>query len=362
VTEVKIIQVFSLAPKFVMPFALLVCFGAASAPLLAADAPNSSGLHSPWDLAPPSVTNQPFECGPPTPIGPDITVGSLKDNLSDEVKDAAYGESTTGLRDLAKRVTAAADNFLSTGSRSAAECVVNLLNLAASNRAMTGYLANKDFLAYQDMALRAYCLAFLKVRSSGAASSEQTQVITGWMESLVREERSYYEHAHCGQNGCALDSHHGIEAALAAMEVGVAANDAGLVHWAEGRYRSAIKEIDGRGMLHYDLQNEYALKAHIESAQALVRMAQFGEINSIALYSFHTDNLQRLVHTVALGVVDPNLFRRASNHDQKIPSTVQPWEVSWAWDYSNRFPDPVVIGLLHQSGTSIADMWGEVPW
>jgi poly(beta-D-mannuronate) lyase len=322
-----------------------------------------TGLRSPWDLSPVQVTEEPYECGSPAKIGPDIAVGGLnnKDRISPEVRAAAYGESSTALNDLARQVTSAAKHFLSTGSRAAAQCVVDLLDTAAANGAMTGYVANSESLSDQNRALRAFSIAFLQVRGSAAATPEQTQRITSWMQQLVREERSIYEHDHCGPNDCAFLSHRGVETAAAAAAVGIAANDESLARWAYGRYRATVKQIDDRGMLHYDLHGEYALKENLESASALVRIAEFGEANGISLYDYDRDRLRVLVHTVALGLVDPDLFRRAAHEEQRTPAKIESWEVSWASQYMNRYPDPVLIGLLHQACPNGASMWDREP-
>jgi poly(beta-D-mannuronate) lyase len=342
----------------VAPCILLTCFCAPSAAAI-----DATGLHSPWDLAPPTVTDEPYRCGPTPLIGPDLIVGPLgnEQRVSPEVKAAAYSESSTALNDLARRVETAAERFLDTGSRPAAKCVVDLLGAAATNGAMTGYVADSNLLYDQNRALRAFSIAYLEVRSSGVVTPEQAQTVVRWMEGIVRIERSAYEHEHCGPNECSLESHRGIQTASAAMAIGIAANDDSLVRWAEGRYRVAIRQIDGRGMLHYDLHGEYALKDHLESAAALIRIAELGEANGIALYPYRSGRLQLLVHTIALGLVDPKLFGSAVGREQQTPSTIEPWEVSWSVQFVQRFPDPVVVGLLHQACPDGATMWGREP-
>lgn len=49
-------------------------------------------LQSPWDATPVTLSAQPYECGPPLDIAPDITVtnnlGGKAAHVSDPVKDA----------------------------------------------------------------------------------------------------------------------------------------------------------------------------------------------------------------------------------------------------------------------------------
>jgi poly(beta-D-mannuronate) lyase len=346
-------------------FVLTGCQHVAPAPAPAV-APPLAGLHSPWDTTPVTLTDSPYDCGNFPQIGPDITVsgtlGNSRTHVSEDVKAAVYGESTAGLEDYAARVIHAADFYRSTGSRAAAQCVITMLSTASANQAMTGYKASTDAWMEQNLALRAFSIAWLKVRGSNLASPIAITSLTNWMEDIVRSERSHWEHDTCNERTCYIKGHRGMQTAMAAAAIAIAANDPGLFHWSTSQYHSAVGEINGRGMLHYDTRGHDAFKFNLESAASLVQIAEFAEINGEPLYGYDDGAIHLLVHTVALGIVSPEAYHSATKASQAIPSGVQPWEITWASVYNRRFPDPVVTSLLQQVGPGGVDMWGGEPW
>jgi poly(beta-D-mannuronate) lyase len=354
-------------PLVLLP--LLVLFAgcahvAPAPPPAAAIAPGM--LHSPWDATPVTLSQIPYDCGPAPFLSPDMTItGSLNSKehpLSQDVKNSVYSQSATAFQDLTGRVLHAADIYRDTGSQAAAQCAINLLAFASRAQAMTGYIVDRAGWAKQNIFLRSMAIGYLKVRGANVASPQQTPLILNWMETIVRSERSYFEQKHCGPNNCDYRGHLGLSTAMAAGAIGIAANDPGLFRWSTSRYRSAIGDIDGRGTLHYDNIRVYALKFNDESAAALVQIAEFGEINGEPLYGYDDGRIHLLVHTVALGIVSPGLYKAVTNSTQKIPGNIVPWEISWASVYNRRFPDPVVTSLLQQVGPGGSDVWGGEPW
>lgn len=322
-------------------------------------------LISPWDTEHVALTQQPYECGAPITIAPDLTVTRSQNKLPENVKAAIYSESDVSLHDLAHRSVTAADNFRRTGSVAAGQCVISLLQTAAGNHSMEGYMATPDAWQEQNQALRAVSIAYLKVRGgmreANLLSPEDDAQIAAWMNNLGHRERENAVNGHCGPTTCTLKNHYGISVAMAAAAVGIVSNDHGLFHWALDRYRYAVSTIDERGMLHYDLRGRYALKFTILSAAALVQIAEFGEANGIPLYAYNGGRIHLLIHTVALGLVDPGPFSEAAGAEQRQHATLETWEVSWASLYDRRFPDPVLTSLLQQVGPG-ADMWGGEAW
>ncbi len=328
--------------------------GAAYAPAVAP----AGDLHSPWEATPVALSDQPYNCGPIKAISPDITVTTSQNSLSPQVRQAIYAESDVALHELSGRSVAAADNFRHTGSRAAAGCVFALLATAAHGHAMAGYMATDDAWQEQNTALRAVSIAYLKVRDSGIGRAYDEGVIDAWLDDVARKERDRMLSGPCGQKFCDLRGHRGLSVAAAAASVGVAANDRELYAWALKQYKDAVRNIDGRGMLHYDTHGLYALKFNIVSAGALVQIAELGETNGEAMYAYNDGQIHLLIHSVSRGLIDPNPFSNAAGAEQKIAKKIEPWEVSWAAVYDRRFPDPVLTTLLAQVGSRGADMWG----
>jgi poly(beta-D-mannuronate) lyase len=334
---------------------LVLCFAPAAA--------GSAALVSPWDKMPVQLTEAPYACAPSPPIAPDLLVtrGLGKSGLSPAVKQAVYPESDEALHDLTERTVDAADAYRHSGSRAAARCVVSLLATAAADHAMAGYMASGDATKEQNLALRTVAIAYLKVRSSGVVSADEQALIGAWFKEIARRERARIESDPCGQNICGAHGHHGISVVMAAAAVAVADNDRRLFSWAVGQYRFAVRQIDERGMLHFDTHGQYALKFSLVSAACLVQIAEFGAVNGIDLYGFDHGRIHLLVHTVSRGLIDSGPYSAATGAKQRVPAKIEPWEVTWAASYNRRFPDPVLTGLLEQVGEAGAEMWGGDP-
>jgi poly(beta-D-mannuronate) lyase len=315
-------------------------------------------LASPWDAVAVAPSPQPYDCGPPIAINPDITVTSSQNKLSEEVRQAIYSESDVALHDLSHRTLAAADTYRRTGSQSAAMCVIALLSDAASRHAMAGYMADDDAWQEQNMALRAVSIAYLKVRSASVATPAETGLITAWLTDIARQERARMETGRCTPNNCELWTHRGLGVAMSAAAVGIAAGDHDLFLWAVAQYRAAVDAVDDRGMLHYDTRGVYALKFNIDSAAELVQIAELGEANGLRLYDESNGRIHLLVHTVTRGLVDTGPYAAAAGEEQRLPKKMEPWEISWASNYNQHFPDPLITSLLKQVSPDGADIWG----
>lgn len=346
-------------------FALFGCQHPAPAPP-PVTAPALTGLRSPWDSTPVSITDVPYDCGPIPHLSPELTVtdpiDSSKHHVSEDVKSAVYAESSTGVQDFYSRTVHAADAFRSTGSSAAAQCTITMLTTAAADHALTGYMSSKYAWYEQNHALRAFAIAYLKVRGANIASPQDALSITRYLDSLVRQERDHWERSKCNSDICYIKGHRGLQTAMAAAAIGIAANDNSLFHWATSQYRSAAGEINGRGMLHYDSRGHDAFICNLESAASMVQIAEFAEINGEPLYGYDNGIIHLLVHTVALGIVSPAPYAAAAHASQDVPKSVEPWEIAWASVYNRRFPDPVVTSLLQQIGPGGVDMWGGEPW
>lgn len=334
-------------------------------PPTAALAPDN--LRSPWDNTPVRANAQlSYDCGAPVPIGPDITVTTSLDsgrkNLSEDVKAAVYSESSRALQDLSKRVVSAADMYRNTGNLAAAACVSELLTDAAAHMALTGTMVSTDAWNQHNYGLRATTIAYLKVRPSGVIDPQHAMVIATWLDGLARMERAYVEGLGCVDRKCPVHSRTGNQVATAAAAAAVADNDPGLFHWAVGEYKSAVGSINDQGMLRYDSKGRWAVKWNLQSAAALVQIAELAETNNEPLYGYDNGRIHLLVHTVALGLIDPAPFKNATHAEQRLYNPIPAWQVVWASVYVRRFPDPVLKGLLHQVGPVSVDMWGGEPW
>jgi poly(beta-D-mannuronate) lyase len=343
-------MVFTLIPVFVL-------LALSPAPLVAG---SPSPLISPWDASPVPLTQDPYECGPTQSIAPDLTItkGLGKSNLSPAVRQAVYAESDEALHDLTSHAVHAADTFRRTGSQAAARCVIAMLAHAAADHAMAGYMATDDAAQEQNMALRSVTIAYLKVRNSGIATTEEQALISAWLEDIAHQERKRIESGPCGQKICGAHGHSGMGVVMAGAAVAIAANDRRLFSWSVGQYHAAIHLIDERGMFHYDTHGQYALSFSLVSAGCLVQIAEFGETNGLPMYAYDHGRVHLFVETVSRGLIDAGPFSRATGTQQRISATIEPQQIVWAAAYNRRFPDPVIGGLLQQVGSASVDLWG----
>ena len=277
------------------------------------------------------------------------------------MKGADHPEFDAALQDLTQRTVDAADAYRSTGSRAAARCVISLLAHAAADHALAAYMATSDETQEQNMALRAVAIAYLKVRNSGVVAQREGALIGAWLEDIAGQERARMVSAPCGQNTCVSRDHHGISIVMANAAVAIARDDRRLFKWSLGQYKDAVRQIDGRGMLRYDTQGQNALRFNLVSAACLVQIAEFGAANQIDLYDEGHGLLHLLVNTVSRGLVDAGPYTAATGVQQRMPATIEPWEITWAAAYNRRFPDPVLTGLLQQAGARGSEMWGGDP-
>ena len=86
-----------------------------------------------------------YKCPGPIHLSPDLTTNSFysdsEGSIIDPVKRKAYQENSGPVKQLGEEAVDAADAFLTTWSRQAAECVLTLEKTAAQDRALTGKMS-----------------------------------------------------------------------------------------------------------------------------------------------------------------------------------------------------------------------------
>src|ERR1700760_949323 len=94
-------------------------------------------LKSPWDGEHVAITGSAYSCPAIAHLAPDLVTDGfyrLDDpthSIIDPVRQEAYRKSSGAVKDVGMAVVAAADDYRSTGSRSAAQCAMNqILTLA----------------------------------------------------------------------------------------------------------------------------------------------------------------------------------------------------------------------------------------
>ena len=325
-------------------------------------------LKSPWDLNKVTQTDAPYTCPAPVHLSKDLTTDGFysdsKSSVIDPVKWKAYAESSGPYKTLGEQAVAAADAYRSTGSRSAAQCVLKLLDSAATDGVFTGQMSSRQAYYVQGWVIGALAIAFLKVRGSGYVTAEETATLGKWMETVARQTMDFYDSA-MARPGGSLQNNHLYWAGVEIGAVGIASNDRTMFDWAIAAYRNGIQQITPEGTLPLEMRRgQRALHYHLYAIAPLVYLAEFGEVNGIPLWAEKDNALKRLVERSVAGLQGSGYFDKEAGVKQDTPNGQPSAEaISWAKIYVKHFPDPALSSLLSQaSGLSYMYLGGLPPY
>jgi poly(beta-D-mannuronate) lyase len=352
-------------PRRILRVALLVSIFSTSVsmPARAADV----ALRSPWDAVPVTANESAFSCPDETPPLPrDFATNSYlidpQHSIPDDILKQEHDTSVSEIESFSRFVVRAADAYRTTGSRAAAECVVNLLQGAAEQGALAGNMDGHQAVYTQGSNLGAWAIAFLKVRGSGVATPEQNRQIAAWLKKLARGNEAYYNMRRLRRGPNDGYSHHLYWAGFAVAAAAVANNDQGMFRWAMNAYKQGVSDIREDGTLPIEMdRGQLALHSHIYALAGLVMLAEFGEVNGMDLYAEKNSAIGRLIAVCVSGIEDPSFFQRETGVAQVVESEVQPWEISWARPYTRRFPNPKLDSLLGKAVRLNYTMLGGLP-
>lgn len=306
-------------------------------------------LRSPWDGTTVRLTEAAYACPEAIRLTPDLTTSGFysdkKSSIIDPVKWKAYSESAGPVKKLGQEAVDAADAYLATGSRQAAECVLKLEKTAALDRALTGKMSSNQAYYVQGWVMGALGIALLKVRESGVVDKADSVLLTAWMKSVTRQTMDYYdrllEKSHEGNN-------HLYWAGVQVGAVAIAADDRAMFDWALMAYRNGVRQISPEGVLPAEMgRGQRALHYHLYAAAPLVYLAEFGQVNGIPLYTEDHNALKKLVDLSVKGLEGSGYFDKATGIKQDLPDGPPSAEaIGWAKVYVHRFPDPAISKLL----------------
>lgn len=306
-------------------------------------------LRSPWDGVRVRLTDAAYACPEAIRLTPELTTSGFysdsKSSIIDPVKWKAYSESAGPVKKLGQEAVDAADAYLATGSRQAAECVLKLEKTAALDKALTGKMSSNQAYYVQGWVMGALGIALLKVRDSGMMSTADRELLTVWMKTVSKQTMDYYdaliEKTHKGNN-------HLYWAGVQVGAVAIAANDRTMFDWALMAYRNGLQQISPEGVLPEEMaRGQRALHYHLYAASPLVYLAEFGQDNGIGLYAENHGALKRLVDLSVKGLEGSGYFDKATGIKQDLPDGPPSAEaIGWAKVYVHRFPDPAISKLL----------------
>ena len=319
---------------------------AAAVPLFAA-APKQS-LRSPWDGKPITATDAAYACPAVVHIAPDLVTDGfyrLDDpthSIIDPVRQEAYRKSSEPVKNVGMAIVQAADDYRTTGSRKAAQCAMVQILTLAQDHALTGKMSSNQAYYVQGWVVGAIAIAYLKIRDTGLATPEQTELIAKWMQSVGDQTMAYYDgHRKPGQGDG--QNNHLYWAGVELVAIGVAADNRKDFDWAVSTYDNGVNQIQPDGTLPLEMARAgRALHYHLYALAPLVLIAEFGQANHIDLYAHANGALHRLVNVSVTGLQNPSLFEKATGVPQEIPKVITGDQIGWAPPYVQRFPNPAL--------------------
>jgi len=322
-------------------------------------------LQSPWAPHPIQATDAAYPCPPAPHLASDLSTNSYYTDEHHSIVDPslkkAYEEATASFTQAARAVVKAADNYRTTGSRAAAQCVITLLDTAAKDRALAGKMLSHQAFYVQGWSLSAWAIAYLKVRGSGAASAEETKEITAWHRKMAEDNRDYYESKRHNPQSDAHNNHL-YWAGLAISATGVANHDHKLFKWGMDAYKEGVGDITAEGTLPAEMNRAArVLHYHLYALGPLIMLAEFGEANGLDLYAEKKYAIKRLVERCVSGLQDPSYFVQHTGVAQDMPAAINAEEIGWAKPYVRRFPDPVISSLMAKAPWLDYTTWGGLP-
>jgi poly(beta-D-mannuronate) lyase len=322
--------------------------------LLPLSAHAAERLRSPWDGRPVATTEAAYTCPAIAHLPHDLTTDRFysdsKSSIIDPEKWKAYVASSGPIKQLGQQIVDAADAYRATGGRQAAECAILHMDTAARDGVLTGKMSSNQAYYVQGWVIGAIAIAYLKVRASGFVSPQQQHETLSWLEQVVHQTTAYYNAARDKPAGDAHNNHlywAGVEVTAA----GIAANDRELFDWGVSTYHAGVAEIQPDGSLPLEMRRgQRALHYHLFALAPLVYLAEFGEVNGLALYAERDYAIKKLAVLSTQAFADNSFFVKNAGIVQDTPhGAPTAEEMSWAPIYVSRFPSPAISALIAQA-------------
>src|SRR6201996_5461642 len=217
---------------FLHRYAALATLCLAATPALLA-----APLRSPWDGKPVAANGAAYPCPALLHLAPDLVTDGfyrLDDpthSIIDPVRQQAYRKSSDGVKAVGMAIVRAADDYRTTGSRDAAQCVMTQILALAQEHSLAGKMSSNQAYYVQGWVVGAVAIAYLKVRETGIATPPETRTIADWMHSVGEQTKTYYDSHKRTGHGDSQNNHlywAGVELAA----IGVAADDRKDFNWA----------------------------------------------------------------------------------------------------------------------------------
>lgn len=322
-------------------------------------------LRSPWDGLKIEQTDAPYKCPETPPFASTVDIGSYyidaHASVIDQQKFDAFQKASEPSNHLSQWAALAADAYLAKGSRPAAACAYSLLDAAAKADSWAGKMPGFQGVYLQNWLLSAVGMAYLKVRESGAGTTQQDAEIQRWFAHLAARVREYFDAAIKQSRGDG-ENNHLYWAGLAVAAEAIADNDHDAGGWALNAYKIGIDAIQPDGSLRAEIdRGQMALHYHLYALGPLVMIAELAEANGIDSYADNDSAIHRLANFCLAGLEDPTVLEKRTGVKQLVSLPYAGLDIGWAVPYVKRFPNAKLSELIAKAPWVRFTSWGGAP-
>ena len=324
-------------------------------------------LRSPWDARVVKVGDGSYSCPALKPLLKDIAASDYytdaKHSVIDQKRLAAYQAVEAQFDEATKAAAKAADDFQANGSRQAAECTLQILDLEAGADAMTGAMSTNQANYVQNWSLGAFAVSWLKVRAAEPGTPAQRKAAAGWMAKVGSQVQAWFSDRHAKGTNDGTNYHY-YWAGFAVMGAGIAADNRAMYDWGVGTYDEAISRIAADGTLPLEMgRGQRALHYHLFALAPIVLMAEYGEANGDDLYGHRKGAVHLLVRRTIAGMIDNSYFAKQAGAAQDTPDKkeTKSTDVIWLMPYLRRFPNDEMNKVLHSADLRPYNYIGGLP-
>ena len=254
----------------------------------------------------------------------------------------AEGEATRTYAAFEHRITSGMNQWVATGNQTEAQCALAQLDAWAQAKALTNY----DPKAYSqswyqaEWSLSSAGVTASVLKQDTALDAAQQERVAKWLRNAAHQLISYEKPGELGNN-------HHYWRALAAISIGVTANDNDLFRFGVDTFKQAVGQEDSNGAFPLEMaRHENAIHYQAFALQPLIMVAEFAERQNIPLYAYSANGhtIRDAVTFLGKAVADPGVIKQYTTDEQK--THFSPGDIAELEFYFARFgPDSAPSSL-----------------
>jgi len=254
----------------------------------------------------------------------------------------AEGEATRTYAAFEHRITSGMNQWVATGNQTEAQCALAQLDAWAQAKALTNY----DPKAYSqswyqaEWSLSSAGVTASVLKQDTALDAAQQERVAKWLRNAAHQLISYEKPGELGNN-------HHYWRALAAISIGVTANDNDLFRFGVDTFKQAVGQEDSNGAFPLEMaRHENAIHYQAFALQPLIMVTEFAERQNVDLYTYSENGrtIRNAVTFLGKAVADPGVVKQYTTDEQK--THFSPGDIAELEFYFARFdPDSAPTSL-----------------